>query len=590
MIDILVILVYFVFLIVIGWAFRSLSHNTSDYFKGSGKMLWWMVGATAFMVQFSALVFTGIAGKALTDGLSVMMVFFGNAFGYFCNYLFFAAKSRQMRVITPMEGMRLRYGKTNEQVFIWGNVPNSVLSAAIWLNSLAVFAAAVFDVPIPTTIIATGVVVLLMSATGGAWAVVASDFLQMIVVMAVSVVAAIVAATKSGGVVPLLEAGLPAENPLAGAGYIHMGLFAFWAFTAFAKQLFSTNNMMDSYRFMCAKNTKHARKGALLACALMFVGPLIWFLPDFFVAANYPDTSTWGLETLGSSVKDATYYMFVSREMPAGMVGLMMAAIFAATMSSMDSALNRNAGIYVRNFHKRFINKDADEETMLKLGKRATCVFGVLVILAGLFLNQFQDMGLFNMMMMVNALISFPMWIPGLLGFFVKKTPDWGAWATVLVGACVSAFVAFIVTPEMIESVLHLSTPLTAHEFSDLKSLALPVMLHLCITLPFFLLTQLFYKGHTPERQKELDLFFKNTHTEVVTEDNADDEVDNFQRRLLGKLIFTLGACTLLLQLVPNPLSGHLIFLLVSVIIIVIGRLLVLSARGAKKETESKVS
>lgn len=343
---------------------------------------------------------------------------------------------------------------------------------------------------------------------------------------------------------------------------------------------------MDSYRFMCAKDTKHARKGALLACALMFVGPLIWFLPDFFVAANYPDTSTWGLETLGSSVKDATYYMFVSREMPAGMVGLMMAAIFAATMSSMDSALNRNAGIYVRNFHKRFINKDADEETMLKLGKRATCVFGVLVILAGLFLNQFQDMGLFNMMMMVNALISFPMWIPGLLGFFVKKTPDWGAWATVLVGACVSAFVAFIVTPEMIENVLHLSTPLTAHEFSDLKSLALPVMLHLCITLPFFLLTQLFYKGHTPERQKELDLFFKNTHTEVVTEDDADDEVDNFQRRLLGKLIFALGVCTLLLQLVPNPLGGHLIFLLVSVIIIVIGGLLILSARGATKKTK----
>lgn len=130
-IDILVILVYFVFLIVIGWAFRSFSQNTSDYFKGGGKMLWWMVGATAFMVQFSALVFTGIAGKALTDGLSVMMVFFGNAFGYFCNYLFFAAKSRQMRVVTPMEGMRLRYGKVNEQVFIWCNVPNSVLSAAI---------------------------------------------------------------------------------------------------------------------------------------------------------------------------------------------------------------------------------------------------------------------------------------------------------------------------------------------------------------------------------------------------------------------------------------------------------------------------
>ena len=348
-------------------------------------------------------------------------------------------------------------------------------------------------------------------------------------------------------------------------------------------KIITSNSMMDSYRFMCAKDTKHARKGALLACCLMFIGPLIWFLPDFFVAGNYPDTSTWGLESLGNSIKDATYYMFVSREMPAGMVGLMMGAIFAATMSSMDSALNRNAGIYVRNFHKHFINKDADEEKMLQIGKKATVVFGVAVIVVGLFLNQVQDMGLFNMMMMVNALISFPMWIPGLLGFFVKKTPDWGAWATVVVGGCVSAFVAFIVTPEMIENVLHLSSPLTKHEFSDIKSLALPILLHLCITLPFFLLTQLFYKGHTPERQAEVDLFFNNTCTEVVSKAGVDDELDNRQRSMLGKLIFTLGACTLLLQLVPNSFADHMVFLLVSGIILVIGGLLVLSARKSSK-------
>lgn len=220
---------------------------------------------------------------------------------------------------------------------------------------------------------------------------------------------------------------------------------------------------------------------------------------------------------------------------------------------------------------------------MLQIGKKATVVFGVAVIVVGLFLNQVQDMGLFNMMMMVNALISFPMWIPGLLGFFVKKTPDWGAWATVVVGGCVSAFVAFIVTPEMIENVLHLSSPLTKHEFSDIKSLALPILLHLCITLPFFLLTQLFYKGHTPERQAEVDLFFNNTCTEVVSKAGVDDELDNRQRSMLGKLIFTLGACTLLLQLVPNSFADHMVFLLVSGIILVIGGLLVLSARKSSK-------
>ena len=52
------------------------------------------------------------------------------------------------------------------------------------------------------------------------------------------------------------------------------------------------------------------------------------------------------------------------------MVGLMMAAMCAATMSSMDSALNRNAGIFARNFYKVLINKNADEEKLLDIGKK----------------------------------------------------------------------------------------------------------------------------------------------------------------------------------------------------------------------------
>ena len=59
--NILIVGIYFVFLIVIGWIFRTFSSNTSDYFKGGGKMLWWMVGSTAFMTQFSAWSFTGAA-------------------------------------------------------------------------------------------------------------------------------------------------------------------------------------------------------------------------------------------------------------------------------------------------------------------------------------------------------------------------------------------------------------------------------------------------------------------------------------------------------------------------------------------------
>ncbi|GAA0178920.1 Na+:solute symporter [Clostridium sediminicola] len=582
--DILVVIVYFAFLVAIGWLFRTFTSSTSDYFRGGGKMLWWMVGATAFMTQFSAWTFTAAAGKAFTDGWAVVIIFFGNAVGYLCNYLFFAAKARQMRVVTPIEGIRLRYGKVNEQVFTWATMPSSILSAGIWLNALAVFVSAVFDISIPHTIIVTGLVVVIMSVTGGSWAVVASDFMQMVIIMAVSTVATIVAVVKSGGVTPILEKGLP-DMPIVGQNVNYVFLFGAWVIAVFAKQFLTTNNMIDSYRYICAKDTKNARKAALLACCLMFIGPVIWFIPSWFVAANYPDPSTWGLAMLGKKVKDATYYVFVRNELPTGMVGLMMSAVFAATMSSMDSALNRNAGIFVKNFYRPIINKNADDKKMLIISKILTLIFGTIIIFVGLFLNNLKGSSLFEMMMMITTLVSFPILIPSILGFFVKKTPDWAGWGTVLVGMAVSYFIAFVITPEMMQKFLGLAEPLTSREFGDMRSITLGVALHLGITMTFFLMSQLFYKGHSEERQKEVDLFFYNTNTEVVADYDDETEVDNKQRLMLGRLIQAGGAGIIALLLIPNPLWGRIVFIAVGGIVLLVGTVLVKSVTVVEKKT-----
>lgn len=545
-------------------------------------MLWWMVGATAFMTQFSAWTFTGAAGQVFRNGLSPVVLFLGNALGYFFNYLFFAAKARQMRVVTPIEGIRMRYGKVSEQVFIWANVPTSILQAGIWLNALAIFVAAVFEISMPVTIIITGIVVVVMSATGGAWAVVASDFLQMLVVMAVSIVAAGVAIIKSGGITPIFQNGLPEGEPF-GPGYFHIGLLIAWIILTFTKQFFSTNNMIDSYRYLCAKDTKNARKAALLACGLMLIGPFIWFIPNWFVAATNPNPELWNLANLGKNIKDASYYVFVKNELPAGMVGLMMAAMCAATMSSMDSALNRNAGIFARNFYKVLINKNADEEKLLDIGKKTTFVFGAIIIATGVFLNNLKGISLFDMILMISSLLALPVLIPSILGYFVKETPDWAGWATILVGGLVSAFIMFGITPELIEKVLQLSEPLTTREFAEMKSLTLGMGLHLCITIPFYFLTKLFYKGYTPERKKEIEEFFENISTEVIAEENPEnDEFDNQQRGILGKIILAFGASGLILVLVPNPLSGRLVFVAVCTIIMIVGWGLYLSSKPKK--------
>lgn len=573
-IDIIIVLVYFVFLIALGWVFRTAASNTSDYFRGGGRVLWWMVGSSAFMMALSAMTFTGLMGKALTSGMSVAIVFFANALGYFCNYLFFAAKARQMRVISPLQGARLRLGKVNEQVITWANVPLSVLQAAIWLNGLAVFTSAVIGVPLEETIVGAGLVVLLMSLVGGSWAVIASDFMQMLIITVMTFIVGMVAIWKSGGIGNLIDVGLPAQK-LVGDGYSHAYLFVGWFICIFVKQFFSTNNMVDSYRFIASKDTRNARKAALLACFLMIMGPLVWFLPAWFVAGHYPDVSTWGLEGLGKNISDATYYMFVKREMPVGMVGLMLAAMFAATMSSMDSALNRNAGIILKSVYEPYFCKDHSEKNLMRASKLLTAIFGVIIILTGLFLTSLKTFGLFDLMMLVGTLVGFPVLIPSIMCFFIRKTPDWAGWGTILVGMCVSTCIAFFVTPELIQSVLGLDQPLSAREFSEMKSVTLGVIGHMTITMPFFVLSQLFYKEPSPERAAEIEKFFNNVDTKVIVEDTPESIImDNKQHDMLGKMLLAAAFFLATLVLVPNPMWGRLLFIIIAAIIGAIGVLL----------------
>ncbi|MCF7506536.1 transporter [Vibrio sp. L3-7] len=586
----LIVGIYFLFLIAIGWMFRTFTSTTSDYFRGGGNMLWWMVGATAFMTQFSAWTFTGAAGKAYADGMAVAVIFLANAFGYLMNYLYFAPKFRQLRVVTPIDAIRMRFGSLNEQVFTWSGMPNSIVSAGIWLNGLAIIASGIFGFDMTTTIVLTGLVVLVMSVTGGSWAVIASDFMQMVIIMAVTVTCAAVAIVQGGGVTEIINDFPVAEGAsfVSGNNLNYVSIFGIWAFFIFFKQFSITNNMLNSYRYLAAKDSKNAKKAALLACILMTIGPIIWFMPPWFVAgqgvdlaAHYPDA--------GSKAGDFAYLYFVEQYMPAGMVGLLIAAMFAATMSSMDSGLNRNSGIFVINFYQPILRPNATEKELMVVSKLMSSVFGVAIILIALFINSLKGLSLFDTMMYVGALIGFPMTIPAFCGFFIKKTPDWAGWGTLVVGAIVSYIVGFVITAEMLQNWFNLE-PLTGREWSDLK-VAVGLIAHLTFTGGFFILSTLFYKPLEASRQKDVDIFFNNLATPLVSESTAQKKLDNKQRHMLGSLIAVSGVAVMAMFALPNPFWGRMMFVLCGGIVFIVGLMLVKavddSVEDAKQENKT---
>ncbi|WP_289030350.1 transporter [uncultured Paraglaciecola sp.] len=574
--DYAVIAGYFLLVVGIGFTFKKMAaKSTSDYFRGGGRMLWWMVGSTAFMSQFSAWTFTGAAGKAFTDGFAVSLVFFANTFAYFCGWAYFSYRFRQMRVDTPTEGIKRRFGDQNELFFSCALIVFSFLNAGIWLNALGVFTSAVFEADINATIIATGLAVLFISVLSGAWGVVASDFVQTLVVAVVSISCAIVALVMVGGPVELVTK-FPSDfimGPDMNYGLLLVGTFVFFL----AKQLITIMNLNDSFRFLNAKDSDNAKKASLLAMVLMGVGSIIWFIPPWASAVLYPDAAV-AYADLGSKAADAVYLVFARNAMPIGTVGLLLAALFAASMSSMDSALNKNSGIFIRSIYQPFLvkrNKVVDDVHLLKMSKLLSFISGLLVIVMALFFKSLKELSLFDLMMSFSVMIQVPILVPLIFGLFIKKTPSWAPWITVMLGLFVSWFVKSVFTADVFANLIGIDE-FTSREASDMN-LILTIGAHLLITSGFFCLTALFYKEDKDQYKSQTDKFFKDLEIPVIA-DQAQDDYDTQQRAKLGSMVIYMGIGISFMTLIPNPLWGRLVFLACSLTILLVGVLLKKSA------------
>ncbi|GHB97863.1 sodium:solute symporter family protein [Cerasicoccus arenae] len=583
--DLIVLGAYFAFMLLIGWVFRRAVSNTSDYFRGGGSMLWWMAGSSAFMTQFSAWTFTGAAAKAYQDGAIILALYFANGLGFLFNYLCTAAKFRQTRVITAVEAVRRRFGKVNEQVFTWLQIPLGTVYAGIWLNALGLFFAAVFNFDVNTTIILTGVAVLLISLFGGAWAVSASDFIQVVVLMLITVVAAVFTLSRIGGIEGFFE-----TVPLTGKNgtlEIRSEIIYLWIFAIVIKQMVNVNNLLDSSRYLSARNTGEARKAALLATVLFFVGPIIWFIPPMAASSLIPDMSAVfpNLE----KPNEVAYVAICLQVLPVGMMGMLASGMFAATMSSMDSGLNRNAGIFVRNFYYTVCRPQADEKELMLAGKVTTVSLGSIIILIALGLNQLEGMSLFTIMLQFGTLVAMPLIVPAMLAVFVRRSPDWAAWSAVILGLINSFAVKALVTPERAESMFGLS--LSTREAGD-AVLIVGVLTNLVVGIGWFFIACSLDKRLPAKREQEVKEFFEDVDKPVVAGDrDAGQDDPSIQVRLISRVALAYGSFMLLMALIPNPWSGRVAFIFCGASLIAIAQLLKRSGRKlARDAAENSVT
>lgn len=311
------------------------------------------------------------------------------------------------------------------------------------------------------------------------------------------------------------------------------------------------------------------------------IGPLMWMLPPLMAAARYsPDQVQNIFPNLGKHPEEGAFLLTAHDVLPQGMLGLLIAGIFGATLSNLDASVNQGVGILVRNFYLPVINPACPEKKLLIFSKLCTAIFGVIIICIGLEVAQLRTLPLFDLLNQLGVSLWLPLAIPMCLGLFYKRTPPWSSWTTVLIGLALSFAVKFCATPDMFAWIPGLHAPFKPEEVTQFYLFATVAIVSL-VCVGWFFFTSLFYERSSPEYKARVEGFFNNLKTPVgdLTEEQAKE--NHKVVGAIGTLCMIFGSFVLLLLLVPNDGEKRLGFLFSGGVIVTTGWLL---RRAAKRQ------
>lgn len=568
--DYSVIAGYLIMLISVGFVMKKFCSDVKDYFIGGNRVSWWLAGASCFMMSFSAWTFTGAAGFAYKYGILIVLLFHFNVLAYLFVGFYIAGRCRQTRCVTYLQIVYQRFGRIAEQLFTWIQIPMMLFGGAIWLTGLATFVSVAFGLPMDLTIVVSGIVILVYSTLGGSWGVMTTDFLQSLVLMALTVVIAGLVIFKADGLSSLISNIEP--DKLKFVSPVHD---IFWIIAYFAQTIILFSSVHGAQRFLSVKDGKSAGKAALFAAALFLIGPFIWFVPPIAASHYFPDLAQIlpGL----AHPQDAAYVVMGLDVLPHGLAGLLIMVIFAATLSSMDTAVNQNAAIICMNVYKAILRPKAGEREMFIVAHIVNVFLGICVIgIASLFVRQ-KELALFDLMLLLSSSITLPIAVPFLLVYWIRKSPRWSAVVSALLGAVFSVLsknYGFLETPHRWATEMLNKTGIFHLDPSAEWPLILVVGGIIILGGGSFLLSTLTWKWVGKDTKDVISEFYKRMHTPVDAEKENIAPEDNRQFLIIGVLAIIVGGGILVLMLLPNTIVDRIAIFITGSIILSVGIIL----------------
>jgi len=444
--DIIIVLAYFVFMLGIGVYFMRINKGGKEYFAGGSMIPWWMSGMTLYMANFSAYTFTGLAGMTYTTGWFMLLSFAIGPFAYFFGTQMTAALWRRSRSISPVEYTYTRFNVTTQQMISWVTATSFILAGGVQLASTCILLAPFLGIEVTTIVIVLGIVILLYTFLGGVWAVSVTDVVQGVILLSITIIVLPLSLGLIGGFGTLIDK-LPAlemSHVYNGVNYDVHWLLSIFVITTIG---FAGG---AGQRFYSVKDERDAKRTGRFAALLACTSVTVFGIPMLVTRVLWPDLSVveFFQPYMGNNPQNLVYVALCMKILPNGLLGVFIAAMLSATMSTLSSVYNMLSAIFSRDIYQFAIGREMDDQELLKVGRYAS--IGVGIIVTGLaYMFATSTFGIFNLMQQFFVLFNIPVSIPMAFGLLMKKVPRWAAAGSIAWGLIAGATAKFLLNYDL---------------------------------------------------------------------------------------------------------------------------------------------
>lgn len=436
------LIAYLCITIFIGYYFSKNNKSTSDYFLGGGRIPWWAAGLSIYATMLSAITYLSQPALAYAFDWQAYLGYFTILMIVPIVTTFYLPFYRRLQVTTAYEYLEKRF---NVSIRMFGSASFMLFQLArmgivVYLPALAI--ATVTGIDIYTAIILMGVLAIIYTVMGGMEAVIWTDVIQVIVLIAGLIIGLIYIGHKIGDLGKIYDIAMSNDKfklfdfRFSWTEVVTWSLFLGSFALNFAPY---TTDQSVVQRYMTTADEKQARKSIWLNGLIAIPAGILIFLMGTFLFVyfrEHPEFLDVGMRN------DGIFPLFIVEHLPAGVAGLVIAGIFSASMSSLDSSMHSVSTAFTVDWYKRFTT-NFSETKALKIAKMSTIIIGAFGTLIACLMATYPVTSLFFFFQEIVGLFGSALAGIFILGIFFKRTNAFGAIMGVVLSVASLIFVKY---------------------------------------------------------------------------------------------------------------------------------------------------